>query len=437
MTTTLLILFWGSVGLIAFAYAGYPLVVWLASRGGRDAADEADAQTRPPSPNEWPFLSLVIAAYKEEAWILPRLENALAMDYPADRFEVLVGCDGKEDLTAELASSFGDDRVRAILFPQRRGKASVLNDLVPLARGEIVVFSDANTLFERTAARRLVRHYVNEAATGTAARIGGVVGRLVLTDPMTGSNVDGVYWRYENFLKACEGRLGALLGANGGIYAVRKELVEPLPTTTILDDFVIGMRVHSQGYRLLYDRTALAYEETPASIADEFRRRARIGAGGFQSLPRLAHLLAPWYGWLAFAFWSHKILRWACPFLMAVALVANAVLAVDQPLYRVLGAAHLMFYAVALITPWTSGKSGLVKLLRLPEMFVQMNLALAVGFWRWLRGIRSGAWTVTPRQPVITSPNHVTDLSAVAVEHTGATRAAGPDCSGGVGTARL
>ena len=437
MTTTMLILFWGSVGRIGFAYAGYPLVVWIASRGGRDAADEAEAQTRPPSPNEWPFISIVIAAYKEEAWILSRLENALAMDYPADRFEVLVGCDGKEDLTAELASSFGDDRVRAIVFPQRRGKASVLNDLVPLARGEIVVFSDANTLFERTAARRLVRHFVNETSTGSAARIGGVVGRLVLTDPMTGSNVDGVYWRYENFLKACEGRLGALLGANGGIYAIRKSLVEPLPPTTILDDFVIGMRVHSQGYRLLYDRTALAYEETPASIADEFRRRARIGAGGFQSLPRLAHLLAPWYGWLAVAFWSHKILRWACPFLMLTAFVANAMLAVDQPLYRTLGGAQLAFYAIAVITPWTTGKSGLIKLLRLPEMFVQMNLALAVGFWRWLKGIRSGAWTVTPRQPVVVTPNRPAGSHAVDSAQGGTRPVVTPDRTAGVETAKL
>ncbi len=398
MTTTLVVVFWGSVGLIGFAYAGYPLIVWLASRPKPDAADTADRLTCHPAPTEWPFVSLVIAAYKEEMWILPRLENALAMDYPADRFEVLVGCDGREDLTADLAMSFGDDRVRTIVFPQRRGKASVLNDLVPMARGELVVFSDANTLFERSAVRRLVRHFVQETSTCERGRIGGVVGRLVLTDPQTGSNVDGVYWRYENFLKACEGRLGALLGANGGIYAIRKPLVEPLPAATILDDFVIGMRVHSQGYRLVYDRTALAYEETPASISDEFRRRARIGAGGFQSLPRLAHLLAPWHGWLAFAFWSHKVLRWACPLLMLMAIAANAALAVDQPLYRILGGLHLAFYTAALVTPWVSGKSGAFKLLRLPEMFVQMNMALAVGFCRWLRGIRSGTWVATPRQ---------------------------------------
>lgn len=413
MTATLLAIFWGSIGLILFAYAGYPVIVWLASRMRPDAADVAEQLTSQPAPTEWPFVTLVIAAYKEELWILPRLENALAMDYPADRFEVLVGCDGREDLTADLAMSFGDDRVRTIVFPNRRGKASVLNDLMPMARGDIVVFSDANTLFERSAVRRLIRHFVAEPSTGSSARIGGVVGRLVLTDPETGSNVDGVYWRYENFLKACEGRLGALLGANGGIYAIRKPLVEPLPAATILDDFVIGMRVHSQGYRLVYDKTALAYEETPASISDEFRRRARIGAGGFQSLPRLAHLLSPRFGWLAFAFGMHKVLRWICPFLMLAAVGANVALALDSVVYRWLLGAQMLFYGAALATPCFSGKSGVLKLLRLPEMFVQMNLALAVGFFRWIQGIRSGTWVVTPRQagPVAASPAVPEDLA--------------------------
>jgi cellulose synthase/poly-beta-1,6-N-acetylglucosamine synthase-like glycosyltransferase len=404
----LAILFWGSIGLILFANVGYPLVIWLASRHRPDAASTVEAASRSLDMTEWPFLSIVIAAYKEETWILSRLENAIGLDYPADRFEVLVGCDGKEDLTAELAEAFGDDRVRTIVFPERRGKASVLNDLVPLAQGELLVFSDANTLFERSALRRLVRHFVMARATGAEAPVGGVVGRLVLVDPLTGTNVDSLYWKYENFLKACEGRLGALLGANGGIYAVRKHLVAPLDPRTILDDFVIGMRVHQQGHRLLYDATALAYEETPATVKDEFRRRARIGAGGFQSLPALAGLLWPHRGWLAFAFWSHKVLRWFGPLLMLVAVVTNGVLAIYDPLYRALAVGQAALYALALVTPVLSLARGWQKALRLPEMFLQMNLALAVGFFRWLRGIRTGAWGVTPRLAV--SP--VTNLPA-------------------------
>lgn len=401
MTANLLlllaILFWGSIGLILFANVGYPLVIWLASRRSPDAASVVEATSRNLDVTEWPFLSIVIAAYKEETWILSRLENAIGLDYPADRFEVLVGCDGKEDLTADLAEAFGDERVRTIVFPERRGKASVLNDLVPLARGELLVFSDANTLFERSALRRLARHFIMARATGAEAPVGGVVGRLVLVDPLTGTNVDSLYWKYENFLKACEGRLGALLGANGGIYAVRKHLVAPLDPRTILDDFVIGMRVHQQGHQLLYDATALAYEETPATVKDEFRRRARIGAGGFQSLPALAGLLSPTWGWLAFAFWSHKVLRWSGPLLMLLAVVSNGVLAIFDPLYRVFAVGHAALYVMALLTPALSLARGWQKALRLPEMFLQMNLALAFGFFRWLRGIRTGAWGVTPR----------------------------------------
>jgi glycosyltransferase involved in cell wall biosynthesis len=336
---------------------------------------------------------LVIAAYKEEAWILKRLQNAIEQDYPRDGLEILVGCDGHEDLTGDLAEAFHDDRVRVVVFPARRGKASVLNDLVPMATGEVLVFTDANTLFERSAIKNLARHFDD-------ATVGGVVGRLVLVDPEWGSNADGMYWKFENFLKGCEGKLGAVLGANGGIYAIRRELFRPIPANTILDDFLIGMRIHETGRRLLYDKQALAFEETPTTVGAEFKRRSRIGAGGYQSLGQLSGLLWPPRGWLAFAFWSHKVLRWACPVALASALVCNALLVRSSPLYVGMMAAQGGLYLLALATPRFDRLPGVWKVLRLPEMFVQMNLALAVGFVRFARGIRGGTWTRTERTDV-------------------------------------
>ncbi len=283
--------------------------------------------------------------------------------------------------------------MRLIQYPIRRGKASVLNDTVPEARGEIIVFSDANTMTQPNSIKQLVRHFADE-------QVGAVCGKLELIDPASGQNVDGIYWKYENFLKGCEGRINGLLGVNGGIYALRKELYEPIPTNAIVDDFLIGMRIHLRRRRLIYDPTAVALEETPDTIGQEFHRRSRIGAGGFQSLQWLWPLLSPTYGWVGFTFWSHKIYRWMCPLLMVGALATNIALA-SQPLYLTLLLGQLAFYLIAAIgLGWLTG-SRLPRALRLPAMFVSMNAALLMGLWRSLRGIRGGTWKRTERtQPL-------------------------------------
>lgn len=380
------IVFWICVLGVGYAYAGYPIVVWWISRRYADpvrVADNAIPQT------DWPLVTLIIAAYKEEKVILPRLVNATLLDYPLDRLEVLVGVDGAEDCTGELVNDFKDSRVRLVQYPQRRGKASVLNDTVPQAQGEILVFSDANTMTKPDSLKKLVRHFRD-------SEVGSVCGKLDLIDSASGQNVDGIYWKYENFLKNCESRINGLLGVNGGIYALRKELYEPIPTNAIVDDFLIGMRVHLQKKRLIYDRTAVAIEETPDTIGQEFQRRSRIGAGGFQSLKWLAPLLNPARGWVAFTFWSHKILRWICPLLMIGAVVANLIL-VNRPLYLTLSVVQAGFYLIAAVGMWWLTGNRLPRILRLPAMFVSMNAALLVGLWRSLCGIRGGTWKRTER----------------------------------------
>jgi cellulose synthase/poly-beta-1,6-N-acetylglucosamine synthase-like glycosyltransferase len=379
------ITFWVAIALVAYAYAGYPVIIYILSRL-RVPRPRADIATR----SDWPQVTLVIAAYREETVIAERVKNALALDYPADRFEIIIGCDGKEDGTGEIVAGFDDPRLRLEQFPKRRGKASVLNDCVPMAKGEIIAFSDANTMMQPDAIKLLVRHFEDES-------VGGVVGNLQLVDSETGANADSVYWRYENMLKRCEGRVGALLGANGAIYAIRKLLYEPIPANTIIDDFLIGMRIHEHKRALLYDAEAIAIEETAPSIGGEFHRRARIGAGGFQSLFWLLGLLSPTRPVLAFAFWSHKVMRWLCPLFLIVAAVANSALAVQDSRYGCLLVLHALFYASA----WVGGRitaGGPLKLFRIVAMFVGMNAALAVGFWRWISGAQGGAWKRTERQ---------------------------------------
>jgi cellulose synthase/poly-beta-1,6-N-acetylglucosamine synthase-like glycosyltransferase len=220
----------------------------------------------------------------------------------------------------------------------------------------------------------------------------------VLCTPEAGRNADSIYWRYETFLKRCESRLGALLGANGAIYAIRKKLYAPIPEDTLVDDLVIPLLTKLRtGCKIIYDCDAIAWEETPPDVASEFHRRARIGAGGFQSIGMLWRLLDPRRGWVAFTFLSHKVLRWFCPFFLLGMLASNVALAFGSPFYRALLAGHVGFYAASAVMAFLPAQAGSWKLLRLTTMFTGMNLALLVGFWRWLRGVQGGAWRRTAR----------------------------------------
>ena len=398
------IAFWLSASLVVYSYVVYPLVLTMLAAVTRRSqrrrpvnkpeaptnviADESDTETIAP-----PRVSLVIAAYREEGVILSRINNALLMDYPADRYEIIVGVDGNEDLTGDLVRRINDPRVRLMQFPKRRGKTKVLNDCVPAATGDIIVFSDANTNMEPGAIQRLVKHFAEP-------EVGGVCGQLVLTDLTTGKNTDGLYWRYENFLKLREGEIGALLGVNGAIYAIRKPLFDPLPDGAINDDFIIGMRIHMKGRKLIYEGEARAFEETAPDISGEFARRIRIGTGGFQSLKWLYPLLNPLRGRIALAFWSHKVLRWLCPVFLLTAFVTNIVLA-GEPLYIGLLLTQLAFYGTAwagarLAT--SSGPSKLsVRLARVSSLFVAVNAALFVGMLRAIRGTDGAKWKRTAR----------------------------------------
>ncbi|WP_417390366.1 glycosyltransferase family 2 protein [Gimesia sp.] len=397
-------LFWTALFLIGFSYIGYPLVIWMLARN--KSRQQNSKEQEHIDTTSLPRVSIIIAAYREEAVILERLNNLARLDYPSSKLEILIGCDGNEDLTGELVSAYGNDHIRLIQFEQRRGKASVLNDCVPQASGEILVFSDANTNMDPQCLRQMVRHFQDEST-------GCVCGQLILEDAETGKNVDGLYWKYENFLKHCETRLGAVLGVNGALYALKKSLYQPIPADTIIDDFLIGMRVHLAGQCLIYDETAFAVEESATSVQAEFKRRIRIGTGAFQSLKHLKGLLNPRYGTIAFAFWSHKLLRWICPVFMALAFLCNLFL-LNQPLYQATLSLQILFYASAFIGMKMDGSSRLLKLCRVPGMFVQMNLALGIGLFRFLFTRQSGIWERTERSQPAAVP--VNDQETLEVE---------------------
>jgi cellulose synthase/poly-beta-1,6-N-acetylglucosamine synthase-like glycosyltransferase len=337
-----------------------------------------------------PVVSILIAAHNEADCIREKLENTLAFDYPLERLQILVGSDGSTDGTNEIAREYASRGV-VLSAAGREGKASVLNRLAQLATGQLWLFSDANTMIAPDALRRLVRHFGDDS-------VGGVCGRLRLTTPAGAPVSEGVYWRYENLLKFYESRLGTIIGANGALYMLRRSEWHPLPSSTIVDDFVASMRVVLSGRRFVYDPAAVATEETATDLSGEFQRRVRISAGNFQALRELRPLLVkPTFS--AFAFWSHKMLRWLAPFFMLLGLFANATLLRHGALYVLTLAAQVLLLMAAL-APSDDLPAPLARPMATARYFVEMNAAIVVGLGRHLTRSQAATWRRTERTPV-------------------------------------
>lgn len=373
-------LFWFCVGLIVYTYLLYPLwmVVWahLSPRGSRFVDGYL------------PSVSMVVAAYNEEEVIGQKLANGLAIDYPTERLEFLFGSDGSSDETNKMLSEMEDQRIRIFLYRQRAGKLKVLNKLVPEAKGDILLFSDANTMYEADAVRKLVRHFADPS-------VGGVCGKLRLLNPNqnVGGQGEGLYWQYENILKQAEGQIYSVIGANGAIYAIRRALFCPLPSDAlIMDDFLIPLQVIEQGYRVIYEPEAVATEKTSPHMQGEFRRKVRIAAANFNGIPYILALLNPLRGMVAFALWSHKIVRWVVPFLAIGALVSNLFLLKGRGIYIVTFGLQLFFYVAALVGYLADRLFRHSGPLMVFYYLVTMNLALFLGFWRSVTRTQKMAW---------------------------------------------
>jgi len=363
-------------GLLIYSYALFPFLLALISRRVPET---------PTDPSEWPRVSVVLSVFNEEKHIAARLANFVALDYPADRLEFLVGSDGSTDGTEVILASCADKRLHFERMPSRGGKPRVLNYLVRQAKNELLVFTDANTMFATDALKKLVRHFSDPM-------IGGVCGRLILEGNSSETD-ENAYWRLETFLKTRESRLDSCLGANGGIYAIRRRLWPGIPDNAFVDDFVIGMRVRESGSRVIYDAEAVALEDMPEKVSAEFGRRVRIGAGGFQALVLCWRSLLPWRGAYTWAFWSHKVLRWFGPFFMLGAIIANVMMPWSGLSGTVLSL-QLLFYALAVAGALRLGRNSL---LSVPHYFVAMNYALLLGFFRFVTGRQRAAWQRTIR----------------------------------------
>ena len=382
-----------AIGVPLYAYAGYPILLFVFAsfvQMGRDAYYLLSRRDRRQRASEIPFVSILLAAYNEETVIEATLSNLLGLDYPSDRFEVVVGSDASSDRTVEILRQYGDARVRVLDFQSRRGKLSVISDCADAARGDILVCSDANTLLRPNALRLLTRHFARPD-------VGAVCGELELTAADGGPAAEGIYWKYEKVLKMLESRLDSTLGANGAIYAIRKDLFPKLPPHLITDDFIIPMKARARNFRVCYDPEAVAVEEAPSGVHDEFKRRMRIGAGNWQALWQCTSLLLPTKGFVAFSFWSHKILRWATPFLLLPGLVANALL-LEHRFWVVVFALQALFYLSAVLG-FALGRLGVpAGPCRTVAYFLAINAALAIGLLKGVFGMQRATWQRTARE---------------------------------------
>ena len=387
------LLFWAAAYCILHTYVIYPLLLIAL-----DAIAQAQSawgylggneRRHPPAQLGLPAVSVLIAAWNEASCIGKRIENLLMQDYPADRLEILIGSDGSTDETDAIVQKYAARGVK-LSRAERSGKAAVLNRLLGIAHGEVLVMTDANTEFERDAIRRLVQPLRDPD-------VGLVCGRLRLHSPLDGPAAEGAYWKLESLLKLYESRRGCVMGANGGIYAVRKHLFTPLPAGTLVDDFVAALRVLEAGSMVRYEPEAVAHEEAAPDHLGEYRRRVRIAAGCFRAISQYRDLLSPRHGFTAFALWSHKMLRWIVPQAMLIALVTNFLLAGSGRVYSLalFGQCAMYFFAALSLLGLTPRRLRAVA--DAAAHFVEMNAALLVGFVKFCRGAQGQTWPRTER----------------------------------------
>ena len=379
--------FWTCLLLVAHTYFLYPLFLVCASalvQVGRDWRYLRTRQDRrpPTTPGTLPSVTLIVPAYNEEERLADKLANLRAIDYPRERFEAIFVSDGSTDRTNDILRTVEDQVIRILVLPNRSGKCNALNRAVAAARHDVLVFSDAATLFAPVAIRALVRHFAD-------SRVGAVCGALEFEATAESRKTEGVYWGYESMLRLMESRLGITLVASGAIYAVRRSCYPTLPADTLTDDLVVPLAVRRHGFRVLYDPEARATDFAASNVAGEFTRRVRVATGSFRCLRDLVR--TPMDPLTAFAFFSHKFLRWVLPFLLLGLLASSAVLW-ERPLYRGVLIAQGLFYLWAALGFLGRRRMQEVRYALIAYYLLAIHLAYLVGFLHFLGGRREATW---------------------------------------------
>jgi cellulose synthase/poly-beta-1,6-N-acetylglucosamine synthase-like glycosyltransferase len=357
--------------IILYVYFGYPLLLGILK-----------LRSRPPEiDNATPLVTLFIPAYNEQSVIAEKISNSLELDYPKDKLEIIVASDASSDSTAAIVRTYVD---RGILFfesDKRGGKNSLINRFIKNATGDIIVFTDANALYEKDAIRKLTRNFASD-------NVGCVVGRLKYIDKVTSvGKGEGLYFRYESMIKGLESRLGTVVAATGSIYAIRKKLFNQLDLD-VANDFAHPIQTAAAGYKVIFEKEAVAYEKATASQSEEFKRRSRIVTRGITAFMRYRKPYRMLRGLWGFCFVSHKLLRWFAPFFLAALLTSNIFL--HSGFFLITLVAQVVFYLSAIAGAFTKGKAA--KTLTVPYYFCLINLAALQGIIKYFLGGRKVLW---------------------------------------------
>lgn len=385
------IFFWISLFIVFYTYLGYGILLYILVK--IKECFHKTVVTPMPADDVLPDLTLFIAAYNEEAVVNEKMRNSLELDYPSEKLHIVWVTDGSSDRTNELLS--GWSQVTVIYQPERQGKTAALNHGMQFVKTPLVVFTDANTHVNREALREIVHAFANP-------KVGCVAGEKrinVQAKDNAASGGEGIYWKYESTLKKLDSRLYSTTGAAGELFAIRCELFEEMATDTLLDDFILSLRIVMQGYTIAYCTNAYATESGSADMLEEEKRKVRIAAGGLQSIWRLRPLLNPFhYGIFSFQYVSHRVLRWSLtPVLLFLLLPLNTILifTTNSPLfYAAIWLLQALFYLMGSWGYYLSTKHIKNKILFIPYYFLFMNVNVirGINYLYKRKGNTSGAW---------------------------------------------
>ena len=389
-------IFWICLAIVFYTYIGYGIVLYFMVKIKDLFCKDNDRST--PMAKSLPEVTLLIAAYNEESVVEAKMINCMALDYPKEKLKIAWVTDGSNDHTNELLAGYTD--VDVLYKPERQGKTAALNRAMQYVKTPIVVFTDANTMINKEAINEIVNCFEN-------SKVGCVAGEKRITikekDNAAGGG-EGMYWKYESALKRLDSRLYSAMGAAGELFAIRTELFEEMKNDTLLDDFILSMRIVQRGYKIAYCTDAYAIEDGSADMNEEKKRKVRIAAGGLQSIWRLCSLLNIFnYGIVSFQYISHRVLRWSItPLALFAMLPLNLLLVfcstgVNKALYGGIFLAQVVFYLMAYWGYVLSKKQIKNKLLYIPYYFVFMNANVVKGI-SYLKNKRgSGVWESAKR----------------------------------------
>ncbi|MFT6398776.1 MAG: cellulose synthase/poly-beta-1,6-N-acetylglucosamine synthase-like glycosyltransferase [Bradymonadia bacterium] len=386
MTIALQFVFWLALGLVGYVYVGYPLLLVLADRLGLRFGPKRESESSSSGP--LPSVSVLVAAYNEEAVIAAKVQNLLEAGYQAS-IEVIVASDGSSDRTNEIVSAITDQRVRLLDLP-RGGKTCALNAAAAVATGEVLVMTDATTHLAPGTLEALVAPFADPKVGCVGAEL-----EYVSEDGSAVGKGTSAYWRYEKKLKSLEAKVCSLIGCSGALYAARAAAHRPIHPE-LDDDFTMSWQVFEQGYFTAYARGAVSSEATNEDEAADFRMRVRVVIRAVNALWKNRRFWNPLrYGWFALQLVSHKVLRYAVPWFLAVALVLHVAILADgtaHPAYAALAVGHLGIYACAMIGKFSIARDWKIPLVHIPFYFMHVNIAALVGSAKFLIGNRAVTW---------------------------------------------